>query len=161
MADKSKTENVEPVVPMLRSDFLSVIVLGGVLGLLLWGLGFVLNRFVFDALLCQGDTSGQCVNAKDYAAATVGLIGGVLALLALIRLRVYRPLLVLLASLISLWGIVQLSWNYSWYIGVLIVIAMYATAFAAFSWITRVRVFWIALVATIVLVVAVRLAIAL
>lgn len=161
MADENQTEKVEPVVPIQRSDMLSILILGGLVGLVLWGLGFILNRFVFDAYLCQNEASNQCAYAKNYAAATTGVIVGILALLALIRFRVYRPLLVLLAVLISLWGIIQLSWSFAWYQGALIALIMYAIGFATFRWIARVRVFWIALASTVLLVIAVRLALAL
>jgi hypothetical protein len=161
MADKKQPEKIEPVVPMLRNEIISIVVLGGLVGLFLWGMGLVLDRFVFDAYLCQNETSNQCAYAKNYAAITAGIIGGVLALVGLIRLRVYRPLLVLLATVISLWGVVQLGWKLDWYVGALIAMLMYAVAFATFSWIARVRAFWIALSVTVVLVIAVRLAVAL
>lgn len=158
MTDESQNETRPPIVPMLWSDFLSVIVLGGMIGLLVWGAGMLLNRFVFDVYFCQGDVTTQCASAKNYAAATASLVGVAVGLVVLIRLRVYRPLLVLLAAFISLWGVVQLSWNFEWYQGALVALVLYALAFGAYSWIARIRQFWIAFAVTTAVLIAIRLA---
>lgn len=159
MAKATKAEKITPIVPMLRSDFMSVLALGAAVGLLVWGLGMLFDRFVFDVYFCQSEAGRQCASAKSYSVAAASFIAGIAALAGLIRLRVYRPLLVLIASLLSTWGVVQISWGLGWFTGILIAVAMYALAFGAFSWIARVREFWISLVVIIILVLAVRLAI--
>lgn len=161
MNEGSVREESESIIPMLRSDIIGVVLFGAVIGIFVWGIGALLNRFVFDPVLCQGDTVSQCVNAKNYAALIASVLGLIVALFGLIRLRVYRPLLVLIASLVSLWGIAQLSWELGIYTGLLIVVILYALAFGAFTWIARVREFWITLGLTIALTLIVRLAFAL
>lgn len=157
MTEAEKVEKTTPIIPMTRSDFLSVLALGAAVGLVVWGLGMVFHRFIFDVYFCQGEVVRQCSNARNYSVAVASFIGGIAALAGLIRLRVYRPLLVLIASVISTWGLVQLSWDLGWFTGLLVVAVMYALAFAAFSWLARVREFWLSLVLIIILVVAVRL----
>lgn len=159
MAKATESEKITPIVPMLRSDFISVLALGAGIGLMIWGLGMLFDRFVFDVYFCQSEVSRQCANARNYSVAAASFISGIAALAGLIRLRVYRPLLVLIASLISTWGVVQASWNFGWFTGILIAITIYALSFAAFSWIARIREFWLSLIVIIVLAVAVRLAI--
>lgn len=161
MTEEQQVEKPVYIIPMLKNDFIAVLLLGGATGLLVWILGTLLNRYVFDVYFCQGDINSQCAAAKNYAVAAASVLGGIAALGGLIRLRVYRPLLVVIAVLISTWGIVQSSWSLGWFTGILAVIILYALAFGAFSWIARVREFWIALVAIVLLVVAVRLAITL
>ena len=161
MTSEAVVERPQPIISMLRTDFIGVLVLGGVAGVLIWLLGTVLNQFVFEAYLCQGaEVARQCDNAKNYAVVIASLVGAVAALAGLIRLRVYRPLLVVIASLVSTWGVVQLSWGIQWFFGMFIVIALYALAFGVFSWIARIREFWITVLIMIILVVAVRLALA-
>ena len=109
-------------------------------------------------IFAKTDISSGCSDSRNYSAITASLIGGIAALVGLIRLRVYRPLLVLFAGMISLWGILQTSWGLDLFTGVLMVAALYALAFGVFSWIARVREFWIAIAVIIVIVVAVRLA---
>lgn len=158
MAKVQKVEEPLPVIPMLRSDFLSILVLGGLIGLLIWIVSVCMHRYVFDAYFCGGDIVRQCGSASTYSIVVGTLVGAVVALGGLIRLRVYRPLLVLIASILSTWGIVQLSWSFSWLTGILIVIALFALTFGLYSWIARVREFWLTLLLMVVLVVSVRLA---
>ncbi len=158
MAKAKQAEQPVSIIPMLQSDFMSILVLGAVTGLVIWGLGLVLNRYVFDVYLCQSELSSQCASAKNYSAVVATIIGGIAALVGLIRLRVYRPLLVLIASVLSLWGVVQIGWNLELFTGLVIAVLLYGLAFGLYSWIARIREFWISLLVIILLVVAVRLA---
>lgn len=158
MSNATKVESSTPVVPMLRSDLVSVLLLGGGVGLLIWLAGLLLHTYVFDAYFCQGDSTSQCGGAKNYAAIAAGVVGAIVALGGLVRLRVYRPLLVVIAVLVSTWGIAQMSWGFGWFTGALVMIVLYALATGLFSWVSRIREFWIALVVMILLTVAVRLA---
>ncbi len=157
MTNDKAVEKPAPIIPVLTNDFINVLVLGGLVGLLVWGVGAMLDRFVFDAYFCQGDISSQCMSAQNYSAAAALLVGAIAALAGLIRLRVYRPLLVVIASFMSLWGLAQLSWTFDWMTGVAIMILLHALGFGLYSWIARIREFWIALFVVVVLVVAVRL----
>ena len=152
----SQVDEPSLIVPVSRNDVISVLVLGGLVGLVCWVLGMLSHRYIFDSYLCQGEVVSQCGYAKDYAAVVAVLIGSIVALSGLIRLRIYRPLLVVLASMLSLWGMLQMVWGLMWYQGVVIAVLMYALAFVTFSWLSRLRPFWIALATIIVLIIAVR-----
>ena len=158
MSVVNQDEQSIAIVPMLRTDVIGVIALGAGVGVLIWVLGSLLNQFIFDPYLCQNAAAAQCADAKNYSAVLAGLIVGAASLGGLIRLRVYRPLLVVIAAFVSLWGIVQLSWEMTTFTGLLVCVLLYALAFGLFTWIARVREFWIALLLTIGLVVLVRLA---
>jgi len=160
MTDESQVEQPASVVSMSRSELMNILVVGGIAGFLVWVLGFLLNRYIFDVYFCQNEVSNQCAYAPSYAAATAMVLVSFVALGALVRFRVYRPLLVLIAAMISMWGIVQLGWNMTWYQGIFIALVMYALAFSVFSWVARVRDFWITLITVAILIVAVRLAFA-
>lgn len=157
MTQETEIEKPAAIIAMPRSNFIRILVLGGVIGLIVWGLGLILNRFVFDVYFCQGEVISQCTSAKNYAAATASLVGVIVALWGLIRFGVYRPLLVVIASMLSTWGVVQTSWNFSTSIGLLVAVVFYAVAFGLFSWISRIREFWITLVIIALLVMGVRL----
>lgn len=161
MNDESQVEQPTYAVAMPNRELLSTLVLGGATGLIIWGLGLILNRYVFDVFFCQSGLSNLCAHELDYAAGVSVAVGSILALVGLIWLRVYRPLLVVLAAAISLWGVAQLAIGASWYWGFLSAVVLYLIAYGLFAWTARVRVFWIALVATIALVVAVRVALVL
>ena len=74
----------------------------------------------------------------------------------LARLRIYRPLLIGLASAISLWGLQTVAGSFAWYWAVLVFVALFTLAYAAFAWVARLRNFILALVVTVVLVVLAR-----
>jgi hypothetical protein len=161
MDDESQVEKPGFAVAMSNRDLVSILVLGGIVGLLLSGLGLVLNRYVFDVFFCQNGTGGQCANATAFAEGAATVIASIFGLIGLIRLRAYRPLLIVLASAISLWGLAQLTWGAKWYLSVVIAVVMYLLAYGLFAWVARVRKFWIALVLTIILVIATRLVLSL
>lgn len=74
----------------------------------------------------------------------------------LARLRVYRPLLVVLAATIALWGMHGIVASTAWYWVVAIFAVLFGLSYALFAWIARIRNFVMALVVTIVVVVVVR-----
>lgn len=160
MSETAKKDKSDPIIPMLQSDFINILVLGGLIGLLVWTIGALLDRYVFGSYFCEGDVRSQCGSAANYAIAAATLVGAIAALGGLVRLRVYRPLLVVIATIIATWGLVQLSWGFSWFTSILVTVILYAVAYGLFSWIARVREFWISLVVMIIVVVAVRLALA-
>ncbi len=159
MPSTSQSEKPDPIVTMTTGDFITVLILGGIVGLILWGLGLMLNVFVFEGYFCEGDVTSQCGNSKNYAVVAATLLTSVAALAALVRIRVYRPLLVLIASILSTWGVVQLSWELAWLVGALVSTLLSALAFGTFAWLARVREFWISLAIIIVLVVITRIVI--
>lgn len=152
----SQIDEPPVIVPMSTNDVIGVFMLGGLVGLICWVLGILLHHYVFDAYLCQGDITSQCGVAKDYAAVVAGLVGAGVALGGLMRLRIYRPLLVVLASMFSLWGALQMVWGLLWYQGLLVAVILYALAYVTFSWMARIRPFWVALATLVILVVVIR-----
>ena len=160
MANDKQPDRLASIIPMTKRDLISVLLLGGAVGLLVWGVGLVLNHYVFDVYFCQGEVNRQCGSAKNYAAVAANIIGMIVALGGLIRLGIYRPLLIVIASMFSVWGVAQLSWNLSVPIGLFVMVMIYAAAFGLYSWIARIREFWMTTVVIILLVVAARLALA-
>ncbi len=153
--DVSETK-VQPYVGMTMRDFLRVLVTGAIVGIATFALYYLLNRFVFGAVLCRSESTGDCAQAPSYAMAVALLVGAIGGVVGLAHIRVYRPLLVVIATAISYWGIHTLIQHMAWYMGLLDVTVLFALAYAAFTWIARIRSFILALVVTIVLVVAVR-----
>lgn len=141
---------------MANRDLASVIILGAFVGLLTWGAGWLLGTYVFDPILCgAGDT--RCGMAPQYGEITATILVAVLALLGLVRLRVFRPMLVVLAATITLWGLVGMLTALEWYWVAAASVTLYALAYGLFVWIVRIRRFWLALVVALALIIAVRL----
>lgn len=160
MTEESQADTPTPIVTMYRDDVVRVLVLGIIAGVFVWLLALLLHRYVFDVYLCQNGTREQCGSAKDYAVAVASFVAAIPALGALVRMRVYRPLLVVLASGISVWGVTQVGLNFGWLTGLAMVAVMHGLAFGAYAWLARIRNFWIALAAIVVVVIITRLILA-
>lgn len=146
------------LIPMSGRELITIILSGAAVGAAIIGLYLLLNHFVFSAVLCRPQAPADCSQAPSYAmivAQIVGIIGGIGVL---VRLRVYRPLLVVLASLVSLWTLQQLILPFPWYGALIVAAILFGISYGLFAWVARVRSFVLALVITVVLVVIARIA---
>jgi hypothetical protein len=142
-------------VPMGLGRLLQALAVGAVVGLTVWALTLFLERYVFEAILCHG--AAACGSSGQYAEAAATVIGAGVGLYFLAKAQVYRPLLIVLAASASLWGILGLVELLPWYGVGLSVVGLYAFAYGLYSWLARVRIFWLVMVVFLVLIVAVRL----
>lgn len=150
-----------PFTPIDLGKIVAIIVLGAVIGLVVWGLSVVLDTYVFSAIFCKGAGTLQCAGTSQYAEIAATIIGAGVGLFFLVRLQVFRPLLVVLAATASLWGIVGLADLLPWYGIGLSAVFLYAFAYGVFAWVARLRSFWLVLVILIALVASVRLVLSL
>ena len=148
---------VSPLVVMTSRDLLSTVICGLVVGVMVAALLFVMNKFIFTPVLCRPQAPADCSQAPSYAMVVAMVIGAIAGVVGLARLRIYRPLLVVIAATISLWGLQALMMPLSWYLYVLVPMILFGLAYSLFAWIARLRSFLLALVITVVLVVVIRL----
>lgn len=151
----TQTDTQSAFMLMANRDLLSVILLGGVIGIATWGLSWLLGSFVYDAILCSGGDTCRA-NPDEFGEITAVAITAIAALIALVRLRVFRPMLVVIAVTASLWGLMALLSPLEWYWTMLAGAAVYAVAYGLFVWTVRIRRFWIALILVLLLIVAIR-----
>ena len=152
-----QTGSVSPFVGMRPRDLISAVISGVMVGVVTVGVALLMNQYVFGAVLCREGAASGCAQAPLYATIVAVVIGGIVGTVALARLRVYRPLLVVLAAAIALWSLNFWLFNVAWYWGLLIAGVLYGLSYGAFSWLARVRSFILSLVLTVVLLVALRL----
>ncbi len=147
---------VSPFVAMSVRELIGTILCGMGVGLIVAILYFLLNKFVFGAVLCRAQSPADCSQAPMYAmivAVVIATIGGVANLA---RMRVYRPLLVGLAAAIALWGLHAVVANLAWYWGLLAAVVLFGLAYGVFAWLARIRNFILAVVVAVIAVVLVR-----
>lgn len=152
-------ERIDPIVPMFNYEILTIAGIGAAIGLVTSGAAYALDNYVLQAIMCRGDGAG-CEQAPTYAMTVAMVIGALLGLIALVQMRVYRPLLVVLATTIGLWGFVHLTEAMAWYWGLVIPVVLFALSYLLFAWVARIRAFLIALIVSVVLVVAMQLILA-
>lgn len=147
---------VSPFVGMSFGELLRTVLCGVGVGLVVAVGMFLLNKFIFGAVLCRPQSIAECAQAPTYAMIVAMVLGAIAGLLGLARMRMYRPLLVVLAATIALWGINSIVSGMVWYWAALAVMVIFGLAYGLFAWIARIRNFVMALVITIVVVVLVR-----
>ncbi|HUC96516.1 MAG TPA: hypothetical protein VMR16_02515 [Candidatus Saccharimonadales bacterium] len=123
-----------------------IVLIGAVLGILYSGLTAALLKF-----------TGLVGVAGDIATILVGTVG----IIIMLNLRMARPLLVAVASAISLWGLAKLTDGLGWLEVVAWSALLYALSYLLFAWLTRYKHVIPVLVAVIVIVVIVRITITL
>lgn len=157
MSETDEAINWRPFTPIEAKKVIGIAALGAVMGLLVWELAMVLSRYVLSAWFCHGDVGSTCDGAPQYAEAIASIVGGTVGLFFLVKLQVFRPLLVVIGVVAATWGIVTKAAPLPWYGIGLTAIFMYAFAYVAFAWIARLRAFWLVLALMVILVIATRL----
>ena len=157
MSDTYVNDAPSALVTMNVKKLLLVILFGVIAGLVTWGLTRVLDVYVYKAILCSSDTAIQCASSYQYATTTATIIGAAVGLFGLVKVQAFRPLLIVIASFVAMWGLLLLLVPLPWYVAALAVAGLYGFAFGVFAWLARIRNFYIAIVLIILIVVAVRL----
>lgn len=151
-------ERVDPVVPMYNREILGVFLTGAAVGLVVAGIIYLLDHYVFEAMLCRGEDTANCGQSSQYAMIVAMILGAVAGLIATVQTRVYRPLLAVLGATVGLWGIHSLTDAMPWYWALPVVAVLFGLTYALFAWVARIRAFVAALIITVLLVALMRYA---
>ncbi len=155
MSENYDDEARSAVVPLETKRVLMVMLTGAGVGFVVWGLTTVLSNYILSGILCHGSAM-VCAAASQYGEILASIIAAGAGLFVLVRLQVFRPLLVALGVLASLWGIVALASALPWYGIMLSCMFLYAVSYLAFTWLARLRSFGLVLVLFVVLIAIVR-----
>jgi hypothetical protein len=98
-----KIEKPRATRPLPRREIVRLIIIGLVGGALVWILRLMLESWVLSPLFCRTpDTASICANAGSTAFVMSLIIVGSVAVSLLVSTRVFRPVLVTLATFVSL-----------------------------------------------------------
>lgn len=150
-------EQQTALVPMSIQQLLRIALVGALVGALTWGAALLLDAYVFKGMLCQGSAQAKCATSLSYSSATASILIAGLGLLGLIKLQVFRALLVVIMATISLWGLQVTLGAWSWQGAVLASVLLSAISYSLFAWVVRIRAFLMAVIVAVVLVVVIRL----
>lgn len=157
-ATRAKGMQESPFVEINLRQFMLVALTGLIVGGLIWALTSVISTYIFHPLMCREGNGGACGGVSQYSEILATIVASAAGLFSLVRLQAFRPLLVALASAISLWGVVGYTNTiFPWYSVLITAALLYAVAYLVFMWLTRIRVFLVAVLALLVLVIAIRL----
>ena len=153
---ETASETRSNFVPMTWRELARIGAIGAVIGALSVGLYVLFHTYIFQAVLCRDQANTACGQAATYAAITTAFIASFVAVVVLAHIRVYRPLLIILAAILALWGIQSIVAVLPWYWALVGMIAVGALAYSLFAWIARIRSFILSAVVAIVIAVIIR-----
>lgn len=156
---KVVVQKKEPVVALMSGVSIArLLAIGALVGLVTLALYLVLDKYVFTPILCSEIAgAGRCENKQYFASTLAMILGGGAGVMALVRLRAFRPLLVVILVTVSLWNVLVVAGVMGGWAVALWAMVLFALAYAVFAWLVQIRNFVVALIASIVLVVVVRL----
>lgn len=155
--EQSTLPDAQPqLIDMRANTIIQVVLLGIILGAVTWLLTLLLERFVITPVFCSDAANGICVNASTVAGNIALVLGAIGGLLGLIRLGVYRPLLVVIAASIVLWGLAGWMGGMLWYETLAWTVLLYGVVYAAFAWFVRPRFFLAAIILVLIVVIMAR-----
>lgn len=156
MDQSGSSDSKQTLIELSAQALVRVALLGAGLGVLYWLLTLLVRQVVFVPLFCGDPSNSMCVGATGSAGVIALLLVSVAGLLGLVRLAIYRPLLVALAAAVSLWGIAGWTSQLFWLEAILWSAALFALAYTVFTWMVRPRAFPLALILVVVTVVLIR-----
>lgn len=157
MDQSSSSENKFALIDMSPQALIQVALLGAGIGLLYWLLTLLIRQVVFVPLFCGDPSNSMCVGATGGAGVVALVAASIIGLLGLVRLAVYRPLLIVLATTVTLWGVAGWTASMFWLEGIAWTVILFAFCYAVFTWLVRPRAFGIALALVVIVVFLSRL----
>ena len=97
--NETASETRSNLVPMTWRELARIGAIGAVIGALSVGLYVLFHAYIFQAVLCRDQANTACGQAATYAAITTAFIASFVAVVVLAHIRVYRPLLIILAAI--------------------------------------------------------------
>lgn len=151
------SDNTTPsLTAMSIRDVIGTFFCGIAAGVLTGVVWLLLNRYVFGAVLCR-DGGAQCAQAPLFSMIVAMVVGMIAGVIGMAQLRVFRPLLAVIATVAALWGIQTWLMPMTWYWALVVLGLLFGLSYALFAWVSRIRSFILAIVVTVIAVVIVRL----
>jgi hypothetical protein len=145
---------VQPADEMPFYVWWQAALLGVGLGVVFWVLMALLDRYVMRQFVCDSVTVA-CSAASTAAGNIATILVAAGGLFAAIRIQMFRPLIVVIAVALALWGMGGWVSGLAWWEQLGWAALLYGIAYLLFSWITNfTRTVWVLIVAAVVVVVA-------
>jgi len=155
-----ESEVVNSGVNSRWKSLIAPLVIGLVVGIVGWLLNLFLQRYFIEPVFCRStDSFAVCSNGGNVAWAIAHIVLAGLSIIVMVRYLVFRPLLVAVAALLSVWGVAAWLSQMPWYSAIAWQAILFAFAYALFAWIARNDKFWQATLVSAIVVVICRLAI--
>ena len=120
----------------------------------------VLERFVFEPILCRESVAlARCETTGSFASGVAIILGSMLGLVLLVRERVYRPILAIIGVAISLWSIYALVAALPIVLAGAVATIMFGISYVLFSWLVQPTSLMISIAGVVIVSALARLAV--
>jgi hypothetical protein len=108
------------------------------IGVLYFVLTFLVGHFVIDALYCGASLNAEnCSNSMSISGNIATILVGAIGLGVMVSLRVVRPIIVVIATGVSLWGLSVWTVGLAWGEIVALSALLYGLSYVLVAWICR------------------------
>ncbi|MDO5343664.1 MAG: hypothetical protein Q4F02_02040 [Candidatus Saccharibacteria bacterium] len=121
--------------------FWRICLAGALSGLAIWLIAAALDAFVLGQILCgsSGADTDICVNTVRTSSYLALVLVGVMMVPIMALHRVRRPLLVVIAATIALWGVAGMWTGGPWVLSLILTVVASMFVYATVVWINRIR----------------------
>lgn len=141
-----------------RSSVIVALSVGALVGFFGWLLTLGIHNWVLTPIFCRSaDTAAACASSDLTAWIIAHILISIIGLFILVRSNIFRPLLVVLAVLVTLWAIGLWFLPAAWWVGLLWQTILFALAYALYTWLASVEKFIVAGLLIVGVVVLMRL----
>jgi hypothetical protein len=137
-------------------NWLTIAAIGAGLGVLTWVIAWLLGNFVVDPLLCRDSALQACGKSGTVAGNLAIIVTAIVGAVILIRSHIRHALWVVLAIVLSFWGLHSLTESLSWIEALLLTADIFALGYVLFIWIIRLRSTTVAVVLAIAIALTFR-----
>ena len=121
-----------------------IALVGILLGIIYWGLTSFINNYS---------------HSIDIASNVATIIVATLGIIVMLYLRMARPLLVAIATAVSLWGLALYTYGFVWYEAAFWSALLYGLSYALYLWITKYKTTLIVIIAIVIILIILRIVI--
>lgn len=141
-----------------RRSIINIALTGLGVGIIGWLLNLAIQRFFVIPVFCNNtDSFSMCANGGTIAWVIAMIIVSAVGLFSLVNIGVFRPLLAVLATMVALWGVSTWLGPLEWWHAMLWHGGLFALAYLLFTWIARTERFPVAFIASVLVVLLLRL----
>jgi hypothetical protein len=152
----------EQVVDRTWIIWLRTVGIGAGLGLVFWILTILLSNYVIEPLACQGTLNASvCANSVPLAGNIATILAGLLGIVVMVRMGIYRPIILAVAVAALLWDLAGMTNGLFWAEAIGWSVVLYAVTYGLFAWIARYSRLWAVIAISVLIVLIIRIALVL
>lgn len=153
MTDTEPAAYPTELIDMRIDVVVRIALLGLGIGVVAWALTAGLNTFAVRPISCDNQTLKTiCDDSEAFSGNIALILTGIAGILGLVRMGVYRPMLIAIAVGACLWGLGGWLASVVWYEAMGWTALIYMIAYTAFAWLVRPRNLIIVLISLIVVI---------